>query len=77
VCDYVPYTILTYHTIKHTVEYVQTGSSSLLKQMSGWTNLTGRGFCNDQLVLRSLDRHRWVVKTEDVWMWSIAVVSLY
>ena len=37
-----PYSSLCWNALKH--EYVQTGSSSLIIQLSGWTTLTGGGF---------------------------------
>ena len=37
-----PYSSLCWNTLKH--EYVQTGSSSLIIQLSGWTTLTGGDF---------------------------------
>jgi len=40
--QFMPYASLLWNTMKH--EHVQTGSSSLIIQMSGWTTLTGRGF---------------------------------
>ena len=38
----IPYSSLCWNTLKH--DYVQTGSSSLIIQLSGWTTLTGGGF---------------------------------
>ena len=40
--QFMSYSSLLWNTMKH--EYVQTGSSSLIIQMSGWTTLTGVGF---------------------------------
>ena len=38
----IPYISLCWNVLKH--EYVQTGWSSLIIQLSGWTTLTGGGF---------------------------------
>ena len=40
--QFMPYGSLLWNTIKP--EYVQSGSSSLIIHMSGWTTLTGVGF---------------------------------